>query len=157
MKSYFKVALVAILALLPCASSFAALSPDVSTAVTNLATAADKVAAKAQLVAALKAQMRAEGIGSVSDISADLLALATDDESAADFAVVLAEAALDTFGSEGLAAVREGISTSNLVTATVALTAIADADAPTVNSGEPGGDASITPSVDASDSTGVGQ
>ncbi|MFA5256789.1 MAG: hypothetical protein WC360_01450 [Opitutales bacterium] len=112
MKSYLKVALVAILALLPCTSSFAALSADVSTAVTALATATDKVAAKKALASAIYTQITADGPNSISAISAELILLATDADSATEITQALAFAAFEYSGEAGMADVGTGLSAS---------------------------------------------
>jgi|GEM_PF-4089795 len=164
MKSYLKVALVATMALMPCTFASAALSGDVESAITTASTHMTDEA-QAQLIAALASEMKSQGLDQVSAIAQEVMASATSEDIATALAEALTAAAiqvaadLNVNAADLVASVISGISNSTSAFNDTAITASralsSDFDAPSFID-EAGGDASLTPAVDASASTGVG-
>ena len=174
MKSYLKIALIAALAMLPSSFSFAAVSAAVSDGATQLVSQPANTQVSSALVAALVAEIKSQGLGNVSAIAQEVISKATNDENAAALAAAIATAAM--IAGQDLNAdltaiasdVQSGI-TAGTTFSDAALSAANDAmvaqggegvlpgsGGDTVDVPVAGGDADITPSVDVSNGTGVG-
>ena len=94
MKSYLKVALIAILAVLPLSSmSAATVSQSVSDSAKQVIANPTDTALVDSLVAALKSEFTAQGIANVADIATQVMSFADDEASAKALAEALVKAA----------------------------------------------------------------
>jgi hypothetical protein len=181
MKKSIKVAIVAIMAIMPCSFvSAAQISSATLASVTPVVTAPANSQALTDLIAALKAEIKAQGLDNVASIASQVLAKANSNESAAVLAEAVTTAAFQVAKElqedllvvaadigEGIAA---GTSPDYLKSATDAAaataTTVADKEASDAlvaaarGNGEqptltPSGDAGVTPSTDISTGTGV--
>jgi hypothetical protein len=178
---YFKTFIIAALFMLPCTyMSAAQLSASVQQSVTQvLANPADSQMA-GQLAEAIKAEIRAQGLGQVSSIAEQLLACASDNASAIILAEVVTKAALEVAkeldgdvaatAKDVGAGIKLGASQAVYAAAIEAAATAADSidndlsdaineGASTVELPEiilPGGDSGDTPAVEISSGTGVG-